>query len=111
MTTDVDDTGTPARAPLLTYEELAGWLNTSVRHLRRLVEEGRIPFHKVGWFVRFDETEIVQWLQANSQGTISSQGPGEASPSTPVIALGPERAAQASRSPRRASRPRARQAR
>jgi excisionase family DNA binding protein len=43
-------------------------LNTSVRHLRRLVDEGRIPFHKVGWFVRFDQAEIAVWLEGNSRG-------------------------------------------
>jgi excisionase family DNA binding protein len=35
---------------LLTYDELADWLNDSVRHLRRLVDERRIPYHKVGSF-------------------------------------------------------------
>lgn len=68
MTADVYRSGLPARAPLLTYEELSIWLNTSVRHLRRLVDEGRIPFHKVGWFIRFDEDEIASWLAGNGQG-------------------------------------------
>ena len=53
---------------LLTYEELAEWLNDSVRHLRRLVDEDRIPYRKVGHFVRFDPREIVEWLDANRRG-------------------------------------------
>ncbi len=54
--------------PLLTYQQLAGWLNDSVRHLRRLVVEPRIPYHKVGHFVRFDEAEITDWLAATRRG-------------------------------------------
>jgi excisionase family DNA binding protein len=59
-------------APLLTYQELAGWLNDSVRHLRRLVCEQRIPYHKVGHFIRFDEAEIADWLVANQHGRPSA---------------------------------------
>jgi hypothetical protein len=38
---------------MMDYEELAAWLHDSV-HLRRLVDEKRILYHKVGRFVRFD---------------------------------------------------------
>jgi excisionase family DNA binding protein len=58
----------PGRSALLTYEQLAAWLNTSVRHLRRLVDEGRIPFRKVGYFVRFDPGEISAWLDEHGNG-------------------------------------------
>lgn len=63
-------------APLLTYQQLAGWLNDSVRHLRRLVDEQRIPYHEVGHFVRFDEAEITHWLADNHH----SHRPGEQHP-------------------------------
>ncbi len=53
---------------LLMYEELAEWLNDAVRHLRRLVDEDRIPYRKVGHFVRFDPQEITDWLDANRRG-------------------------------------------
>jgi excisionase family DNA binding protein len=59
--------GTPA-VPLLDYQQLAEWLNDSVRHLRRLVDEGRIPYVKVGHFVRFDRLAIDRWLEANRRG-------------------------------------------
>ena len=49
---------------LLNIDELAGHLGTSVRHVRRLVAERRIPYIKVGRFVRFDPEEIAGWLQA-----------------------------------------------
>jgi excisionase family DNA binding protein len=53
---------------LLDYEELADWLNDSIRHLRRLVQEGRIPYLKVGHFVRFDPEQVRQWLEDNRRG-------------------------------------------
>lgn len=45
--------------PLLTIEQLADRLGSSVRHVRRLVAERRVPYVKV---VRFDEEEISAWL-------------------------------------------------
>jgi excisionase family DNA binding protein len=49
---------------LLDIETLAVHLNDSVRHVRRLVAEQRIPYIKVGHFIRFDPAEINDWLQA-----------------------------------------------
>ncbi len=64
----------PGRSALLTYEQLAAWLNTSVRHLRRLVDEDRIPFRKVGYFVRFDPAEISAWLDGQGNGGRRARG-------------------------------------
>jgi excisionase family DNA binding protein len=47
---------------LLDAIEVAEILKTTPRHVRRLVEERRIPFLKVGRFVRFDPTELELWL-------------------------------------------------
>jgi excisionase family DNA binding protein len=47
---------------LLDIEGLAGKLATSVRHVRRLVAERRIPYLKVGHLVRFDPEEVLHWL-------------------------------------------------
>jgi excisionase family DNA binding protein len=41
---------------------VAAIMATSVRHIQRLVSERRIPYLKVGHFVRFDQAEIVAWL-------------------------------------------------
>jgi excisionase family DNA binding protein len=60
--------------PLLDFDELSSWLNTSVRHLRRLVDEDRIPYHKVGRFVRFDVNEIQAWLDENARSPESGRG-------------------------------------
>jgi excisionase family DNA binding protein len=35
------------------------------RHVRRLVDERRVPFVRVGRFIRFDPAEIADWLNYN----------------------------------------------
>jgi excisionase family DNA binding protein len=47
---------------LLTIDQLAGRLGITVRHVRRLVAEKRVPYYKVGRLVRFDPAEITTWL-------------------------------------------------
>lgn len=49
--------------------ELAAWLHISVRHVRRLVAENRIPNHKIGGLVRLRRSEIQTWLISNGRGT------------------------------------------
>jgi excisionase family DNA binding protein len=65
---DLGDGTVLAGPVLLDYQQLAVWLNDSIRHLRRLVSEERIPHIKVGHFVRFDPAEIAEWLKANRRG-------------------------------------------
>ena len=56
--------GPPATLPnLVDIDTLAAHLGVSVRHVRRLVAERRIPFLKWGHLLRFDPTEIVAWLE------------------------------------------------
>ncbi|HEY3486307.1 MAG TPA: helix-turn-helix domain-containing protein [Ilumatobacteraceae bacterium] len=57
MTTD---THHPAR--LLTIDEVAEWLGVTVRHIRRLVAEHRIPYLKWSRYLRFDPNDITAWL-------------------------------------------------
>ena len=47
---------------LLTIPELAELLGMTVRHVRRLVHERRIPHLKLGHFVRFVEDDIRAWI-------------------------------------------------
>jgi excisionase family DNA binding protein len=42
---------------------LAGALGVGVRQIRRLVEERRIPFVKVGRYVRFDVDDVARWVE------------------------------------------------
>lgn len=47
---------------LLDVSELAAQLSVSTRFIRRLVTERRIPYCKVGKFVRFNAAEVAAWV-------------------------------------------------
>jgi excisionase family DNA binding protein len=47
---------------LMSIDQLAQRLGITMRHVRRLVADRRIPYIKVGKLVRFDSEEIAQWL-------------------------------------------------
>ena len=53
---------TVALPVLVDVGAVADSLGVSVRHIRRLISERRIPFVKVGHFVRFDTEEIRRWV-------------------------------------------------
>lgn len=59
------------RSRLLSAQEVAVRLGTSPRHVRRLVEQKRIPYLKIGHFVRFDPDEIERWVE-NQRVTCSA---------------------------------------
>lgn len=48
-------------APLIDIAEAAHRLGVSVRFMRRLVDERRIPFHKIGKYVRFDPADVERF--------------------------------------------------
>ena len=48
---------------LMSIEEVAEHLGVTVRHIRRLVAERRIPFLKWGHLLRFDPNELNMWLE------------------------------------------------
>jgi excisionase family DNA binding protein len=50
---------------LMTMDQLAERLGVTHRHVRRLVDERRVPFLRVGRFIRFDPAEIADWLNCN----------------------------------------------
>ena len=55
----------PVQLPrLLDLPGIAEHLGITERHVRRLVLERRIPFIKIGHFLRFDPEEIAEWLDA-----------------------------------------------
>jgi excisionase family DNA binding protein len=49
---------------LMDITAVAARLGVSVRHVRRLVHERRIPYIKWGHLIRFDANDIEQWLEA-----------------------------------------------
>ena len=56
---------------LLTIDQLAERLGVSIHHIRRLIAERRVPYLKVGWFIRFDPAEMTGWLRPQSSRTLS----------------------------------------
>jgi len=51
------------RGYLLDIDGLAERLGVTDRFVRRLVAERRIPFLKIGKYVRFDPVEIDRWVE------------------------------------------------
>jgi excisionase family DNA binding protein len=50
---------------LLTVAEAADRLNTSPRHVRRLVFERRIAYRKLGNYVRFHPDDLAEYVAAH----------------------------------------------
>ena len=48
--------------PLLDIAGLAIQLGVTERFVRRLVEDNRVPYHKIGKFVRFHPDDITAWV-------------------------------------------------
>jgi len=60
---------------LLDVDELAERLNISVRHVRRLVAERRVPYLKVGHLLRFEPAAIEAWVEGLTACTGTVEGP------------------------------------
>ena len=50
---------------LLDITMLADHLGVTSRHVRRLIAERRIPYLKWGRLIRFDPSEVADWLEAS----------------------------------------------
>ncbi|MGA2930722.1 MAG: helix-turn-helix domain-containing protein [Acidimicrobiales bacterium] len=61
-------TATASYASLLDINTVADSLGVTPRFVRRLVAERRIPYVKVGKFVRFDPGELDMWLDQQRVG-------------------------------------------
>jgi excisionase family DNA binding protein len=51
--------GSAVLPQLLTMEQLANRLGVTSRHVRRMVDERRVPFLRVGRFIRFDPADTA----------------------------------------------------
>ena len=62
---------------LLTWDEAAERLNTTPRHVRRLVFERRIAYRKLGRYVRFHPDDLEEYIAANrvEVGTVRAGRP------------------------------------
>ena len=64
----------PIAAPqLLDVPATASYLSVSERFVRRLIAERRVPFVKLGKFVRFDATDLDAFIE---EGRVGSRGNG-----------------------------------
>lgn len=52
---------------LLDMAQVAEHLCTTERHIRRLAAERRIPFVRVGRFIRFDPAAVATWLDQQAE--------------------------------------------
>jgi excisionase family DNA binding protein len=66
---------------LLTWDEAAERLNTTPRHVRRLVFERRIAYRKLGRYVRFHPDDLEEYITANRVEV------GGATASRPVVSV------------------------
>jgi len=55
-------TASALASPLIDIHSVAEALGVTPRHIQRLVSERRIPFLKIGRFVRFDPADLNVWL-------------------------------------------------
>ena len=62
------------RKPLISVEQLAEELGVSVRYVRRIIAERRIPYVKVGHLIRFQRDEVEGWVDANRVDALTGQG-------------------------------------
>jgi excisionase family DNA binding protein len=53
----------PVPSDLLNITEAAEHLGTPVRFIRRLIAERRIPFYKIGRYVRIDPADLDRFIQ------------------------------------------------
>ena len=58
-----------AHRPLLDIAGVADYLGVTVRHIRRLVAERRIPYIKWGSHLHFDPAEIDSWVDGHRRPT------------------------------------------
>jgi excisionase family DNA binding protein len=63
---------TLSRSRLLDIDGVAEQLAVTPRHIRRLVAERRIPYLKVGRFIRFDPAEVESWLDGTRRPELHS---------------------------------------
>ncbi|WP_432165026.1 excisionase family DNA-binding protein [Streptomyces sp. bgisy031] len=61
---------------LLTVQQVADFLGTGVRFPRRLIEERRITFVKVGRHVRISERALESFVEANTVRPVELRAAG-----------------------------------
>ena len=62
------------KAALIGVDQLADELGVSVRYVRRIIAERRIPYVKVGHLIRFERDEVERWVEANRVNALTGRG-------------------------------------
>jgi excisionase family DNA binding protein len=60
---------------LIDIPTAAEHLGTTPRHIRRLVAERRIPYVKLGHYIRFEPAELAAWLDQHRRQTMGPAWP------------------------------------
>lgn len=69
----MDQSNTATQWPqLLTLQQAAEYLNTSLRHVTRLNNERKIPVVKVGRKVRINRTALDAWITTNTRPAVGA---------------------------------------
>lgn len=55
---------------LFDHQQIAEYLNVSVRHAKRLTEERRVPVVKIGRFVRVERSALDTYIAANTRSAV-----------------------------------------
>jgi excisionase family DNA binding protein len=58
-----NEQGRRSATPLLSIDDVAERLGVNVRHVRRLVQERRLPFIKWGRLLRFDPDDVAAFVE------------------------------------------------
>lgn len=59
---------TSSEKKLLTIEEASHFLSIKISRLRTAVFKKEIPFVKIGRLVRFQESDLLKWIESNTHG-------------------------------------------
>ena len=78
---------------LLTMEEVAERLNTTPRHVRRLVSARRIAYRKLGRYVRFHPADVDEYIAANRVEVSATRRAGRSVAPIPPTSAAPSRRA------------------
>lgn len=54
---------------LLSIQEASDFLNLKVSWLRSAVFKDQIPYIKVGHLIRFDQNDLVEWINSKKEET------------------------------------------
>lgn len=54
----------PSKAPLLDLDAVAKRLGVSIKTVRRIIDRGELPVHRVGRLLRISEADLAEYVVA-----------------------------------------------